>query len=154
MPEDWAIVKLNKGWITGDTFFEYFLNVFYLWLVEKNIKLPVILFLDGHVSHLAYNLNVFCESKGIHIIAFYPNTTHIQQPLDVAIFGSLKQEWAKEVHKWRMQTQESLNKMQFSPMLNIVIMTRLTEATIKSGFSACDLFSWNPQANWVVPNKH
>lgn len=62
------------------------------------------------------------------------------------MFGPLKQEWAKEVHKWRMQTQEPLNKMQFSPMLNTVIKTRLTEATIKSGFSTCGLFLWNPQA--------
>ncbi|CAH1710854.1 unnamed protein product [Aphis gossypii] len=146
MPEDWAMAKSDKGWITGETFFEYVLNVFYPWLVEKNIKLPVILFLDGHVSHLTYHLSVFCESKGIHIIAFYPNATHIQQPLDVAMFGPLKQEWAKEVHKWRMQTQEPLNKMQFSPMLNTVIKTRLTEATIKSGFATCGLYPWNPQA--------
>jgi len=59
MPEDWAMAKSDKGWITGESFFEYVLNVFYHWLVENNIKLRVILFLDGHVSHITYHLGLF-----------------------------------------------------------------------------------------------
>jgi len=107
--------------ITGETFFEYVANVFYPWLIEKKIQLPVILFFDGHVSHLTYHLSTFCMDKRIHIIAFYPNTTHIQQPLDVAIIGPLKKEWAKEVHNWRMKSQDSLSKYKFAPLLNQVI---------------------------------
>lgn len=86
----------DKGWITGETFFEYVANVFYPWLLENKILLPFILCLDvPHVSHLTYHLIMFCKDKGIHIIAFYPNSTHIQQPQKVAIFGPLKKEWAK-----------------------------------------------------------
>ncbi|KAL4104680.1 hypothetical protein QTP88_019962 [Uroleucon formosanum] len=61
---------------------------------------------------------MFCKDKGIHIIAFYPNSTHIQQPLDVAIFRPLKKEWAKEVHDRRMKSQDSLSKDEFAPLLN------------------------------------
>ncbi|XP_060855289.1 uncharacterized protein LOC132932965 [Metopolophium dirhodum] len=79
---DWFMAVSAKGWITGETFFENVANVFYSCLMEKKIQLPVILFLDGHVSHLTYHLSMFYKDKGIHIIAFYPNSTHIQQPLD------------------------------------------------------------------------
>lgn len=90
IPSDWSMAVSEKGWITGESFFEYVANVFYPWLIEKKIQLPVILFLDGLVSHLTYHLSMFCNDKGIHIIALYPNSTHIQQPLDVAFFGPLK----------------------------------------------------------------
>jgi len=62
------------------------------------------------------------------------------------MFGPLKQEWAKEVHKWRMESQEPLTRLHFSLMLSRVMKNRLTEGTIKSGFSTCGLFPWNPQA--------
>lgn len=83
---------------------------------------------------------MFCKDKGIHIIAFYPNSTHIQQPLDVAIFRPLKKEWAKEVHDRRMKSQDSLSKDEFAPLLNQVINTRLTKETVKNGFRTTGLF--------------
>jgi len=146
IPSDWSMAVSDKGWITGETFFEYVANVFYPWLIEKKIQLPVILFLDGHVSHLTYHLSMFCKDKGIHIIAFYPNSTHIQQPLDVAIFGPLKKEWAKEVHDWRMKSEDSLTKYDFAPLLNQVINTRLTKETVKNGFRTTGLFPWDSSA--------
>lgn len=121
-------------------------NVFYPWLIEKKIQLPVILFLDGHVSHLTYHLSMFCKDKGIHMIAFYPNSAHIQQPLDVAFFGPLKKEWAKEVHDWRMKSQDLLTKYEFAPLLNQVINTRLTKETVKNGFRTTRLFPWDSSA--------
>lgn len=86
MPEHWAMAISDKGWITGETFFEYLANVFHPWLITTKVQLPVILFLDGYVSHLTLHLSMFCRENGIHIVAFYPNSTHIQQPLDVAIW--------------------------------------------------------------------
>jgi len=41
--------------------------------------------------------------------------------LDVAIFGPLKKEWAKEVHEWHMTTEDPLTKHDFAPLLNKVI---------------------------------
>ncbi|KAE9528876.1 hypothetical protein AGLY_012451, partial [Aphis glycines] len=53
MLSDWSMAVSDKGWITGETFFEYVANVFYPCLMEKKIQLPVILFLDGHPLGIA-----------------------------------------------------------------------------------------------------
>lgn len=142
--KDWTIARSDKGWITGEVFFEYIVNYFHPWLIEKKVPLPVALFLDGHVSHLTYHLSKFCADNGIYILALYPNATHILQPLDVSVFGPLKKEWAKEVHQWRMNNSGmSLMKKDFAPMLENVINNRLKKETIINGFRTCGLFPWS-----------
>lgn len=46
MPDEWAMGKSENGWITGEVFYEYFVNYFYPWLVEKKMT-PV----GGFVKH-------------------------------------------------------------------------------------------------------
>ncbi|KYN44740.1 hypothetical protein ALC56_00735, partial [Trachymyrmex septentrionalis] len=60
----------------------YIANLFYLWLIQNNIPLPIILYIDDHSSHMTKNLNNFCNTHGIELVAFYPNVTHILQPMD------------------------------------------------------------------------
>jgi hypothetical protein len=93
--------RSDSGWMTAATFFEYVANVFYNWLIEKQITFPVILFIDGHKSHHSIELYEFCVNKKIILYCLYPNSTHILQPCDVAIFRPLKVEWKKvsQAHK-------------------------------------------------------
>lgn len=90
LPDHWAVAKTEKGWMTGEAFYEYIANVFHKWLLRNNVPLPVILFVGGHSSHLSYHLSTFAAANGIEVIALNPNATHILQPLDVSVFGSLK----------------------------------------------------------------
>lgn len=46
--EDWGIGRSDNGWVTAQTFYEYIANIFHPYLVKQEIKLPVILFIDGH----------------------------------------------------------------------------------------------------------
>lgn len=59
VPEDWALTKYEKGWMNGEIFYEYVANIFNKWILENKIKLPVVMFLDGHSSHLTYHLSKF-----------------------------------------------------------------------------------------------
>ncbi|XP_043494009.1 uncharacterized protein LOC122518920 isoform X3 [Polistes fuscatus] len=52
MPHDWAAGKSDNGWMNGENFFEYIANIFYPWLIDNKIKFPVVLYIDGHSSHL------------------------------------------------------------------------------------------------------
>ncbi|XP_072389327.1 uncharacterized protein [Diabrotica undecimpunctata] len=82
----WGVGRSDNGWMTAETFYQYIANVFYPHLIENNIKLPVILFVDGHKSHLSYQLSLLCNELQIEVIALYPNATRILQPCDVSIF--------------------------------------------------------------------
>lgn len=100
-PKHWSIGISDSGWMQSKQFFEYFANVFLKFLNEQNIVRPIIVFLDGHASHLSLHLSTFCRENGIILICLPPNTTHILQPLDVAFFFPLKQAWKKLTRKWR-----------------------------------------------------
>lgn len=56
MPVGWGIGKSESGWMTGETFFEYVSNIMFNWILANNIPLPVVLFVDGHTSHLTLKL--------------------------------------------------------------------------------------------------
>ncbi|KYN45313.1 hypothetical protein ALC56_00159, partial [Trachymyrmex septentrionalis] len=68
------LILSEKEWIT-ESFFEFINNNFYQWLVTNNIKFPIVLYVDGHSSHLT--LIKFCRSVQIELIALYPNAIHI-----------------------------------------------------------------------------
>jgi len=56
-PPGWGIGKSENGWMTAETFFEYISNIFQPFIIER----PVVVFLDGHKSHLSLHLSKFCR---------------------------------------------------------------------------------------------
>ena len=85
--------------MTSATFYDYMLQVFEPWLVQSNIPRPVLVYADGHKSYLSLEVAEFCTSKGILLVALYPNSTHLLQPLDVSVLKSLKSLWATAKNK-------------------------------------------------------
>nr|CAI5863558.1 unnamed protein product [Callosobruchus analis] len=90
VPDDWAIGRSDSGWMVSSTFYEFIANVFHPWIIENHIKLPVLLFLDGHKSHINMELSKFCSEKGILLYCLLPSATHILQPCDVPSLNPLK----------------------------------------------------------------
>lgn len=121
MPATWAFGRSPTGWMTSEAFYEYVTNCFYTWLLSKEVKLPIALFVDGHASHISYHLSEFCAQKGIVLIALLPNATHIHQPMDVSVFHSMKTHWTKAVQSWRLENEGCrLNRESFAPLLKKV----------------------------------
>ncbi|XP_046684545.1 MFS-type transporter clz9-like [Homalodisca vitripennis] len=89
-PPDWALGKSESGWMTGELFYEYITNIFHPWLDNNNISRHVILFIDGHTSHLTLHTSQFCADNNIILVSLLPNATHLLQPMDVAVFRTLK----------------------------------------------------------------
>ncbi|KAK9754853.1 DDE superfamily endonuclease [Popillia japonica] len=127
VPDDWGIGTSDNGWMKGEVFIDYIKNVFYPYLKKTNIEFPVILFLDGHKSHLSYQLSQLCSELQIILIALYPNCTRILQPADVGCFKPLKSFWKTAVADWRP-------------------ISSLKPETLINGFRACGLQPWNPDA--------
>lgn len=91
VPKDWLIGTTERGWMSGESFYNYIKNNFYPWCLKNEIQFPVILFLDGHVSHVSLQLSLFCSENRIELFGFVPHATHIQQLLAVSVFSPLKE---------------------------------------------------------------
>lgn len=144
-PTDWALGKSKSGWMTGELFYEYITNIFHPWLENNNISRPVILFIDGHTSHLTLHTSQFCVENKIILVALLPNATHLLQPMDVSVFRTLKSGWKETVKNWRIENMRDpvLKKRHFSPLLKKCIDDRVRGEVLQNGFRKCGLHPWN-----------
>lgn len=61
IPKSMAVGLSSSGWMKADTFYDYMVIHFLPWVKENEIPLPVIVFVDGHASHVSLTLSEFCE---------------------------------------------------------------------------------------------
>lgn len=134
-----GIGRSENGWMCGSTFYEYIANVFLLWLNKQDIPKPIILFLDGHCSHMTIQVSDLCVENGIELLALYPNSTHFLQPMDVSVFRPLKISWRKVVRKFRIKRDGArLTLQDFAPLCEYSL-SQISRETIANGFAHCGL---------------
>lgn len=147
VPPDWGIANSDNGWMKNDIFFEYIANIFHKHLLKIGTTFPVLLFVDGHVTHLTYELSKLCSDLKIILISLYPNATRILQPADVACFKPLKNGWKTEVLQFRRSNPYNVvTKETFAPILQKVINNHLKTETVRNGFKASGIYPWCPDA--------
>lgn len=96
-----ALYGVSKsGWMEGDNFLEWFSRMF-VPAVDHLKNGPVVLFVDGHKSHITLSLVTKAREKGIHLYCLPPHSTHIVQPLDVGVYGPVKQEWKRILKEYK-----------------------------------------------------
>ena len=151
-PPDFQFGVSDNGWMTAKNFYEYMANCFEPWLTVKGIKRPVLFYLDGHSSHMTLNLSEFCSSHDIILVALYPNSTHLLQPLDVAFFIALKFQWEKTYKEHcKSSVTIGIQKYQFAPLLQKTLNLMDIKKTLKNGFVKCGLHPLD--ANAIDYNK-
>lgn len=93
------------------------------------------------------------ETNNITFICLPPNSTHITQPLDVAVFRSVKGSWRKLLGEWKENNGNNLVTKEIMPTLLRRLLMKI-EPTItnnlKSEFQACGIFPCNVE---VLLNK-
>lgn len=145
--KQWGIGKSENGWMTSEAFYEYFTNVFYPFVEKSGIPLPIVVFLDGHVSHLSIDLSSFCREKQIEICCFPSHATHILQPLDVAVFFPLTKKWKSLVRNCRIKNEGGdLQKHDVPALLSELIQSKDFIETIRNGFRTCGLYPFDENA--------
>lgn len=145
-PDDWGIGRSDSGWMTSATFYEFIGNIFLPWLQKHQIKLPILLLLDGHKSHIGMDLYNLCTQNGIILYCLLPNATHILQPCDVSVFKSIKVHWKKIVLQHKQKTTKSVNKNVFATLFKEAYENAIQPNTIKHGFRKCGIFPFTADA--------
>ena len=107
----------------------------------------VVLFLNGHHSHISLSLLEEARSNNIHIVCFPPHITHLIQLLDVSVFSPVKNELHKILKMYHIQTRASvLTKEDFQSMLAKLYENSFLPSQFKSGFRKSGLHLLNREA--------
>lgn len=105
----------KKGWMDAEIFFNYFKNTVIPALGEQR---PVLIIYDGHSTHVTTRVIELARQENITILKLPPHTTHLLQPLDLAVFKSVKNIWEQKLVKWqRHNIGRKLPKKMFSTFI-------------------------------------
>lgn len=143
-PDDAVYAKSESGWIDSELFLVWMKKVFLKYCGSQR---PVLLFIDGHASHV--NLDVIDLARESDIILFClpPHTTHALQPLDVSVFKSLKSHFTKAVHALSFAKKDFVvSKRDFARVVKTPFERAFCISNVKSGFAKCGIYPFDPNA--------
>lgn len=78
----------KTGWMVQDEFLAW-ITIFNNYIDEMQIQKPVLLFVDGHVSHVGLDASEFARTNQIILYCLVANATNIMQPCDLGFFAQV-----------------------------------------------------------------
>ena len=124
-----------SGWMEKDNFLSWMKKLF----IPRSGT--VVLFFDGHHSHLSVELIATCKENNIWLYCLPPNTTHVLQPLDVGVFGPTKAAWKSIMKTYKVQTRAAcVSKEVFPCLLNTLCSKAFKPSHFQSAFRECGLY--------------
>ena len=143
-PDDAVYAKSDSGWVDSELFLSWMNKVFLRYAVPQR---PVLLFVDGHTSHMTLDVIDVARSNGVILFCLPPHTTHALQPLDVAVFKSLKDNFFKATRAVSFcKTNFIVTKREFAAMVKGPFEKAFSMVNIKAGFAKTGIFPFNPNA--------
>ena len=135
----------QSGWMEEVNYLKWFEKQFYPAVRHLLGTGPVVLLFDGHFSHMSIHLIKKALSLGIHLFCLPPNTTHVLQPLDVGVFGPMKQCWRTILKRYKISIRAAnISKERFPQLISDLWKKSLTPEHLKAGFRCVGLAPFNP----------
>ena len=108
----------DSGWMESANFFQWFEKMFLPAVKHLTATAPVILFFDGHHSHMSINLIKLAQTSNIYLVCLPPHTTHLIQPLDVGVFGPMKSAWRTILKRHQIEScAATITKQEFPTLV-------------------------------------
>jgi hypothetical protein len=145
-PKDWMISLSPKGW-TNNALGLKWLEIHFEPHTRPQRKTDYrFLILDGHSSHLTPEFQEFCRNHRIILLCLPAHTSHMLQPLDVAVFSSLKHWYRREVDSRLRLGDIRVPKSEFLSIYAEARPRAFTDKNICSGFRKTGIVPFNPGA--------
>ncbi|XP_071959534.1 jerky protein homolog-like [Antedon mediterranea] len=137
----------KSGWFDMATFHRWFFEVFIVHIAD--MEGPKLLIGDNLASHFSPEVVTAAKENNVYFTALPPNSTHLTQPLDVAVFRPMKVVWRNILDNWRKTSrrQGTIPKEVFPTLLNR-LWNKVKEnvaSNLKGGFREAGLYPFNPQ---------
>jgi len=144
--EEAAMGRSDNGWMDSEVFTSWLTEVFIPEIEARHVKKPVLLLLDGHKTHITMKASNICVQHGIELYCLLEHSSHLTQPLDLRLFGNLKQSWREAVRAYQSENNgEFVTKQTFARVFKRAwLKSTMVEAAVK-GFQCSGIFPLNPQ---------
>jgi hypothetical protein len=104
---------------------------------------PALIVYDGHSTHIDEEIILRALEENIIILKLPPHTSHLLQPLDLAVFKVFKTKWNEKLIAWqREHIGRKLPKSLFSKMLGET-WKDISPDSIKNGFRKAGIHPFN-----------
>lgn len=90
-------IKPNQDSKRATLSFTTSLNIWMRW-IEMKLEWTAVLIVDGYLGHHSFKLFNWCHGNEVILIILYPNSTHILQVCDAAMFSTMKAKYV-ELHQ-------------------------------------------------------
>jgi len=128
----------EKGYMDGPLFVRWIEH----FLKHAPAERPLLLTCDQHETHMSKDVVDLCRGNGVEVVCLPSHTTHALQPLDVSLFGPLKEAFTKlATNMGLVRGEHVLGKKYFSSILKFANPKAATVENIKKGF-------------WLTVNRH
>ena len=134
----------ESGWMDSECYLSWFTKLFIPAVSHLTKTAPVILFQDGHHSHISLELIRKARANNVTILCLPPNCTHLLQPFDVGVFGPLKKAWKAILKEYKLQTRGStVSKEEFPGLIGKLWDTSLKPTHCIGGFRGTGLYPYS-----------
>ena len=127
----------SKGYMTASLFKQRFHRHF---LKHCGSHRPVLLLLDSHASHVDLEVLKIAKDNNVILFALPPHTSHLYQPLDVAIFHPLKSAFARLTSEFLTTNPNGEPTHKFVEMLYDAHEQAVNKTNIIHGFAASRIY--------------
>ena len=154
--------RQESGFMDTELFLKWFEQIFIVY-AKPSQEHPVLLLLDGHISHCSPQLIESALRNHVKLLALPPHTTHICQPLDVAVYKSFKTHLSKLINFGKMLRGDFwVAKKDVPSIIKKPFEDSMSIGNIKSGFKKCGIYPYEPNnidktqllKNQVIPNMN
>ena len=143
--EDAVMGRSENGWMASELFKIWLSDVFVKHLNEKVVPRPVVLFVDGHSTHLTMEASDICLENGIVLYCLLEHASHIMQPCDLRLFGPLKEHWKQATRSYSYENiGEAVTKPTFARVFRKAWEKSAVPDNAIKGFRDSGLFPFAP----------
>src|SRR5215469_14888694 len=94
--------RTKSGWFDAYCFKDWLLELAVPYFKRLDNESSRVLISDNLACHLSSDIIAICETNKIKMVFLPPNSTHLLQPLDVAVYAPMKRKWRKVLTEWKV----------------------------------------------------
>lgn len=143
---DWAYTSSSSAFTTNEIGLKWLQEIF-IPQTSKTLRDNQwrLLILDGHKSHVSEEFMQFAYTQKVFCYYLVPHASHILQPLDLAVFSSLKRRFRELVaFDADIDNFEPAKKANFLKLYNLARQKAITSHNCESGFKAAGINPFDP----------